>query len=147
MNDKIWKKPFLHHRCANCHTCESDVITLVGSMCSFEVTLIVCHNFCLLRFSLPKIGGGGGCKKLRSQFVIIFSFDQFWVFTNSKFFQCYRLFVIVWGFLLLIWIGANKIKKFSTESCFLLTFSCSTFSVCSVTQNYFLFFVVFLTPI
>ena len=66
-----------HHINANSHTCGSDAITLIGFMSSLEVTLTVCHNFWLLRFSLPKIGGGGGCIKFRSQLVKIFSSDKF----------------------------------------------------------------------
>ena len=51
--------PILHHISANSHTCGSDAITFVGPMSSLEVTLTVCLNLGLLRFSLEKIGGGG----------------------------------------------------------------------------------------
>ena len=65
INDKIAKMLILHHLSANSHTCGSDAITFVGSMSSLEVTLTMCNNLGLLRFSLPKIGGGGA--KFRSQ--------------------------------------------------------------------------------
>ena len=44
------------HMSANSHTCGSDAITLIVSMSSLEVTLTMCQNLGLLRFSLPKIG-------------------------------------------------------------------------------------------
>ena len=50
--------PILHHISANSHTCGCGGITFVGSMSSLEVTLTVCHNLELLRFSLPQIGKG-----------------------------------------------------------------------------------------
>ena len=59
INNKYRKMPNLHHISANSHNCGSDAITFVGSMSSSEVTLTVCHYFWILRFSLPKIGGGG----------------------------------------------------------------------------------------
>ena len=73
------------HIMANCHTCGSDAITFVGSISSFEVTLSVCHNLGLLRFSLPKIGGGE-CTKFRSQFsvLIIFEFSPILSFFSFK---------------------------------------------------------------
>ena len=49
--------PFLYHLSANSHTCGSDEKTFVECMSSLEVTLTVCHNLGLLRFSLPEIGG------------------------------------------------------------------------------------------
>ena len=56
---KYQKVPILHHIRANGHTCGSDAITFVESMSSIEVTLTMCHNLGLLRFCLPKLGGGG----------------------------------------------------------------------------------------
>ena len=50
--------PILHHISANSHTCGSDAVTFAGSMSSSEVTLTVCHNLGLLRFSHPKNGEG-----------------------------------------------------------------------------------------
>ena len=47
--------PILHHISANSHTFGSDAIAFVGSMSSLEVTLTVCHNLVLLKFSFPKI--------------------------------------------------------------------------------------------
>ena len=49
--------PILHHISANSHTFGYDAIMFVGSMSSLEVTLTVYHNFGLLGFRLPKIGG------------------------------------------------------------------------------------------
>ena len=81
---KYRKMPFLHHISANSHTCGSDAITLIEYMSSLEITLTVCQNLGLLRFSFPKIEGC--CTKIRSQLVKNFSFDHFWVLKNSKFF-------------------------------------------------------------
>ena len=75
--------PILHILSANSHTCGSDAKTFVGSMSSLDVTLTV-RNLGLLGFCFPKLGG---CTDVWSQLVKIFSFDHFWVLTNSKFFQ------------------------------------------------------------
>ena len=48
--------PILHHISAISHTCGSEAITFFGSMGNLEITLTVCHNLGLLRFSLSKIG-------------------------------------------------------------------------------------------
>ena len=49
--------PNLLHISANSHTCGSDAITPIVSMRgSLEVTLTMCHNLGLLKFSHPKIG-------------------------------------------------------------------------------------------
>ena len=87
INSKYRKMPILHHISANSHTCGSDAITFVESMSSLEVTLTVCHNVGLLRFSLPKIGGlykisVPTCKNF--QFWPFLSFDEIQVFFSFK---------------------------------------------------------------
>ena len=72
---KYPKMHFLHHISANSHTCRYDAIMFVGSMDSLGVTLTVCLNLGLLRFSLPKIGGW---KKFS-----VLNFFEFW--QNFKF--------------------------------------------------------------
>ena len=49
--------PILHHISANSHTCWSDAITFVGSVDNVEMTLPMCYNLGLIRFSLLEIGG------------------------------------------------------------------------------------------
>ena len=101
---KYPKMHFLHHISANSITCRYDARMFVGSMDSLGVTLTVCWNLGLLRFSLPKIGGGVDkfsvptCKNF--QFWPFLSFGKissFWVLIS---------FLLVWWLMLLFTSGA-----------------------------------------
>ena len=76
-NNKISKKLILHQLSANSHTCAYDAIAYIGSLENLEnleVTLNLCSNLGLLRFSLLKIGWR---TIFQSQLVASFRFEHF----------------------------------------------------------------------
>ena len=83
--------PIWHHISAHSHTCGSDAITFVGSMSSLEVSLTVCHNLGLLRFSPPKIGGDVQNFRPNLQEFSVLTIFEFWQILSIFSFKRYFL--------------------------------------------------------